>query len=166
VKRSKPHEVEIQVTPMLDMAFQLLTFFILTYQPAPIEGQFALNLLPASPQASPDLAPAAAADDSEPTTAVEVPASLRTLTTTLYATPAGTLDRATVGDLEAGSLEELEGMLRSILEDESLPFDQALILAEPELAYEEIIKVVNIYMNLDLTKISFGVASGYGGPSL
>ena len=42
-------EIEIPITPMLDMAFQLLTFFILTYQPAPSEGQFSMNLLPAQP---------------------------------------------------------------------------------------------------------------------
>ena len=42
-------DVEVPVTPMLDMAFQLLTFFILTYHPMPAEGQFVMNLLPASP---------------------------------------------------------------------------------------------------------------------
>ena len=31
---------------MLDMAFQLLTFFILTFRPAPIEGQISLRLPP------------------------------------------------------------------------------------------------------------------------
>jgi len=40
VRRSKQVEVEVQITPMLDMAFQLLTFFILTYRPAPTEGRF------------------------------------------------------------------------------------------------------------------------------
>ena len=34
-------EVELPVTPMLDMTFQLLAFFILTYQPSTVEeGQF------------------------------------------------------------------------------------------------------------------------------
>ena len=30
MKKLRPMEVEVPVTPMLDMAFQLLTFFILT----------------------------------------------------------------------------------------------------------------------------------------
>ncbi len=34
---------------MLDMAFQLLTFFILTFRPAPIEGQISLRLPPPIP---------------------------------------------------------------------------------------------------------------------
>ena len=46
-------EIEIPITPMLDMAFQLLTFFILTYRPAPSEGQFSMNLLP--PQAATEI---------------------------------------------------------------------------------------------------------------
>lgn len=37
-------EVEIPVTPMLDMAFQLLTFFIFTYHPSELEGQMAMQL--------------------------------------------------------------------------------------------------------------------------
>ena len=39
----------MQIAPMLDMAFQLLTFFILTYKPLPTEGQFVMNLLPPQP---------------------------------------------------------------------------------------------------------------------
>ena len=48
-KRRKQEDVELNVTAMLDMAFQLLTFFILTFRPAPIEGQISLRLPP--PQA-------------------------------------------------------------------------------------------------------------------
>jgi biopolymer transport protein ExbD len=32
------------VTPMLDMSFQLLSFFIITFRPMPTEGQLAINL--------------------------------------------------------------------------------------------------------------------------
>lgn len=37
-------EVELPVTPMLDMTFQLLAFFILTYHPAAMEGQMEFTL--------------------------------------------------------------------------------------------------------------------------
>ena len=35
-KKKKEESIEIPITPMLDMAFQLLTFFILTYHPTSV----------------------------------------------------------------------------------------------------------------------------------
>jgi biopolymer transport protein ExbD len=44
-KRAEPPvEVTLPITPMLDMSFQLLSFFILTFHPMPQEGQLAINL--------------------------------------------------------------------------------------------------------------------------
>src|SRR5882762_9919615 len=37
-------EPDLPITPMLDMSFQLLAFFIMTFKPAPTEGQIALAL--------------------------------------------------------------------------------------------------------------------------
>lgn len=36
--------VELPITPMLDMSFQLMAFFIFTFRPAPSEGQIAMTL--------------------------------------------------------------------------------------------------------------------------
>jgi biopolymer transport protein ExbD len=36
--------VDLPITPMLDMAFQLLTFFIFTYHPSELEGQMEMNM--------------------------------------------------------------------------------------------------------------------------
>src|SRR2546423_10718335 len=36
--------VELPITPMLDMAFQLLMFFIMTYHPSALEGHMDLSL--------------------------------------------------------------------------------------------------------------------------
>src|SRR4051812_15284330 len=38
------NEVPLPITPMLDMAFQLLAFFIMTYNPSDLEGQLDLAL--------------------------------------------------------------------------------------------------------------------------
>lgn len=43
-QKSASPEVDLPVTPMLDMAFQLLTFFLLTYHPSSLEGQLPLTL--------------------------------------------------------------------------------------------------------------------------
>lgn len=37
-------EPDLPITPMLDMSFQLLAFFIITFRPAPTEGQLAMML--------------------------------------------------------------------------------------------------------------------------
>ena len=45
--RRKPEpgpEPNLPVTPMLDMAFQLLAFFVMTYHPSSFEGQMELSL--------------------------------------------------------------------------------------------------------------------------
>jgi biopolymer transport protein ExbD len=49
-RRKKPTEhvePDLPITPMLDMSFQLLAFFIMTFKPAPTEGQIAMSLPPA-----------------------------------------------------------------------------------------------------------------------
>ena len=46
-KRSQ-QDVELNMASMLDMAFQLLAFFILTFQPPPLESQISLRLPPAT----------------------------------------------------------------------------------------------------------------------
>src|ERR1700675_2830491 len=48
-RRKSDGAVELNLAAMLDMAFQLLTFFILTFRPAPVEGQISLRMPPAQP---------------------------------------------------------------------------------------------------------------------
>ena len=48
-KRQTQDEVELNLAAMLDMAFQLLAFFVLTFRPSPVEGQLALNMPPPAP---------------------------------------------------------------------------------------------------------------------
>lgn len=43
-REETPVDVTLPITPMLDMSFQLLSFFILTFRPMPVEGQLAVNL--------------------------------------------------------------------------------------------------------------------------
>jgi biopolymer transport protein ExbD len=42
-----PVTPDLPITPMLDMSFQLMAFFVMTFRPAPTEGQFALAAMPA-----------------------------------------------------------------------------------------------------------------------
>ncbi len=161
MKKMKHQEVEVQITPMLDMAFQLLTFFILTYRPAPMEGQFAMNLLPASPA----IAMNAAADPPKDAPQnSDVPASLKTLTTVLRANPNGTLGRVTMEETEVNGMDQLKAKLTEFLQPEGQEplFEQALIQADPQLKYEELMKVIDVFSNLKITRISFGEIDANG----
>lgn len=158
MKRLRKMEVEVPITPMLDMAFQLLTFFILTYRPAPAEGAFSMNLLPAQPATQLDAQVTAEAAASN-----ELPASLRTLDTGLSATPDGLLGRVTIGQNVVDGMDALERELTAILKDPLLPFDQALIRVDPRLSYAELMKVVDIYSRLKIVKISFAELAPFEG---
>ena len=49
-KADRPPRVDVPITAMLDMSFQLLFFFLLNYSPSHLEGQMTLAL-PSQPEA-------------------------------------------------------------------------------------------------------------------
>ena len=97
-------EVELNLAAMLDMAFQLLTFFILTFKPAPIEGQIALRMPP--PQSiTPIAGGKKAGQDTSNTDPLQ---GLNTLVVSVAANPKdGTIGSMQVGDELVGSLPQL-----------------------------------------------------------
>ena len=161
MKKLRPVEVEVPITPMLDMAFQLLTFFILTYRPAPTEGQFSMNLLPA--QQATEITKEQPKEDATPS----VDASLRTLKTILRAGENGLIGEMTLADKPITGLPELKTELESFVNDPVLSFDQAVISVDPQLRYSEVMKVIDVFSSLKpkpLTKISFSeLVDGPGG---
>ena len=148
----KPEEnISIPITPMLDMAFQLLTFFILTYHPAPSEGQFGMNFLPSAPAT--DFRAQATAEAATPNDSI--PAALRTLPTILRSGEGGKLGRVTLGEQEIQGMDALKRELTLILKDPTLPFDQTVIKVDPNLRYEELIRVIDVFSSLKVNKIDF-----------
>ncbi|WP_165219473.1 ExbD/TolR family protein [Aquisphaera insulae] len=143
-KRPKVDEPNVPIAPMLDMAFQLLTFFVLTYRAAPQEGQFVMSLLPASPATAMAAAPAAA--ETNPASS-DLPVSLRTLPTTLRAGDGGRLAQIVVesAEIPSDNKEALTQALLKYLEDPDLPFDQTLIRVDPNLKYSELMTVIDAF---------------------
>ena len=91
-KKKRSHgEVELNMAAMLDMAFQLLAFFILTFNPSPVEAEISLRMPPpkAAPgqvsQLPPDLQPPIPDEEGQ-----EVPISV-------YSTADGEISRIMVG---------------------------------------------------------------------
>jgi biopolymer transport protein ExbD len=155
-KKKKSHEeIQIPITPMLDMAFQLLTFFVLTYKQMPTEGQFVMNLMPAAPATDLRAKSPTEAEATNP----DIPATLKTLPTLLRAGDGGALGRVTLGEIDVQGMDALKRELKTILEDPTLPFDQALIKVDPDLRYSELMQVIDVFSALKVTKISFAELS-------
>jgi biopolymer transport protein ExbD len=51
-KTGAPDKVEQQMTPMIDIVFQLLAFFVMTFKVASPEGDFNISMPSAAPQAA------------------------------------------------------------------------------------------------------------------
>jgi biopolymer transport protein ExbD len=160
-------DVELNLASMLDMAFQLLAFFILTFRPSPIEGQLSLHLPPAVPQTNvqaerPDVAEAADAG-----------ATAKTLEVSVFADAAGEVASAQVGlrmafqgPADAANLHKLDQKLHEAFAFEGSPFEQIVIRVAPNLRYEELMKVIDVCTRQKtadgqmLRKISFVEMSG------
>lgn len=145
-KKRESGEVELNLAAMLDMAFQLLTFFILTFKPSPIEGQVALRLPP--PQAiagatRPQNAKKPGEDESDTSPVIAVP----TLVISAFANPDGTLNSLAVGETAVGKdryLQALNNKLQTVLGDPANGFDQVIVQVSSDLHYAELMRVVEV----------------------
>jgi biopolymer transport protein ExbD len=134
-----PDEIAFPVTPMLDMAFQLLAFFILTYQTPSRETRIDLYL-PAAPVALPR-APAAPARSVSERRRAE--SDLETdLKVVARADPRGGLASLTLAGVAVPGPEALGDRLRryaEVLGDEPL---RVLLVADDRLRYAEAARVL------------------------
>ncbi len=170
-KRRSEEEVTLNVTAMLDMAFQLLAFFVLTFRPPPGEAQIYLKLPPAQPVAGFSGTQSAGQDDTKDAKDVK-PA--KSLTVTLLDRNTGSITDVKVGipsvsmkDIPYNDLEsELKVYFRAKDENEAGgqkgavgDYEQVVINASPTLRWDEVMKVMEL-----CTK--FTTASGDKLPSV
>jgi len=157
-KKRKQEDIELNVTAMLDMAFQLLTFFILTFRPAPVEGQVLLRMPPPQPIAGLRAGEAAgnSAENRNPL------ADLNTLVISAVANDTGGLRQLAVGETQmSNSLNALDSKLGMLLGDEGSAFDQVIIQVDSRLRYDELMQVIDVCTRQKLpsgeplTKLSF-----------
>ena len=139
-KRRGAENVELNLAAMLDMAFQLLTFFILTFKPAPIEGQITLRMPP--PQA---ITPVAGGQDAGKDTKNTDPLKgLKTLTISVMPNDSGGIGQMMVGDQMASTPARLNERLHDIFSNEGSPFDQVIIQAGSNLRYDALMSVIDV----------------------
>jgi biopolymer transport protein ExbD len=158
-------EVNLPITPMLDMAFQLLTFFIFTYHPSGLEGQMDLNLPSektaaakekdqADPQSKPDKA-----QDLVP------PSDLTVIVRTQQ-------DGVNNGIISALTLEQASGQkpvndLKALEEElseakKTAPNDAIKIQGDGKLKWSAIVQVMDVCRKAGFNNISFVPPPDFG----
>lgn len=139
-KKNRGHnEVELNVAAMLDMAFQLLAFFILTFKPSPIESQIMMRL--------PAEKPVTQATSTQVDSAQPVEDEGLVISISIYATPEGEIEKLQIGErvIAAPTLEELLPAFRAALADiVELGCDTVSIRVAEDLRYERLMQVVDI----------------------
>jgi biopolymer transport protein ExbD len=156
-RRRSQERVELNLAAMLDMAFQLLTFFILTFRPAPVEGQISLRMPPAQP-VSPVQTEVQAGDNADNTDPVQ---GLNSLVISVIPNDAGAIGSMAIGESPSGTLAGLNDRLKTVLSDAASPFDQVVIQVGSGLRYDALMGVVDVCTRQRLpdgqrlTKLSF-----------
>jgi biopolymer transport protein ExbD len=156
-RRRTQNDVELNLAAMLDMAFQLLTFFILTFKPAPIEGEVALRLPPPKPVTVIKEGRAAGSDVSD----INPVAGVNTLAVSVFPNRAGAIESLAIGEAPIANVGQLETRLKAVLGDPGNPFDQVIIQVGSDLHYDELMRVIDVCTKQTLpsgeklTKLSF-----------
>lgn len=145
-RRKKMENVELNLAAMLDMAFQLLAFFVLTFKPVPVEGHLQMHLPP--PVALTKVDPNQSQDDGSGS---GDNTHLETLKVFVSSDAAGDVSLIKVGmkpivqgRLNRRLLQRLNDHLKSIFDIQMIPFDRIQIVADPRLRYEELMKIVDV----------------------
>ena len=156
-RRKSEGAVELNLAAMLDMAFQLLTFFILTFHPAPVEGQISLRMPPPQP-ISPAKSAVQAGANEQNTNPVQ---GLNSLVISVVPNSAGGIGSMAIGEGVVATLGGLNERLKTVLSDQASPFDQVVIQVGSGLHYDALMGVVDICTRQKLpngqklTKLSF-----------
>ncbi len=147
-RQHSSENVELNVTAMLDMAFQLLAFFILTFRPGPVETAVQLHLPPAE-------AVAIGGEHRSGKEPIDLshfqPAGINTLRINLFSASGG-LDRMTINDLPAETFDVLRDRMRTMLTSPDSPIEQVVVQASESLKYDEVMKIVGICLEQKLPK--------------
>jgi biopolymer transport protein ExbD len=144
-RRRQEEGVELNLAAMLDMAFQLLTFFILTFSPVSQETGFHFHMPPPMPVAGP---PGPSTRPGDNRAAADL-GPLETLTVSVLASPDGHIRQIAIEDTVVGQ-RDLAERLRAIFADRVAGFQQVLLQVDSRLAYGELMQVIDICSRIRL----------------
>jgi biopolymer transport protein ExbD len=134
------------MTPMIDVVFQLLVFFLFTFRIAPIEGEIGVNMPPADMGSS----------------VSQTPPEFEMIPVLLFADDQGELESIKVEDnqvedSDARGLDNLTALLTAQKADVELAGKEIEIEidADPRLRYFWVIRGVNAIQRADIDAINF-----------
>ncbi len=141
-RKKRAHgDVELNLAAMLDMAFQILCFFILTFKPAPVEGDIILKLPPPMPTTIVAGGEKAGSNEDNKNPVQ----GLNTLLVTVLSTPSGSVKGIMVGDAEVpGALAGLDFKLKKVLTDSATGFEQVMLSVDQRLHYDSLMQVIGV----------------------
>jgi biopolymer transport protein ExbD len=159
-------EVDLPITPMLDLAFQVLLFFVATYHPSQLEGQMELNL--------PDTAQTQAAtpEEADPTKSSqgdpELPAEITVVLKTQVGSSAGKISRISIqerqGTKDVDNGEELRKYLVEARKGLANQKD-IKIQADGTLKYGHVMEIMDMCSRAGFTNVGFGPPADVAGPN-
>lgn len=123
-------KIDLQMTPMIDIVFQLLTFFVMTFKVVVPEGDFNIKMPLAAPSSGP------------PDESLSLQVKLR-----LTSGGDGTLSGIQMNDTNVGGINDLRGRILGLVGTETGPNSVAAgteieIDADYDLKYEYVIAVI------------------------
>ncbi len=139
-KKRPQGEVELNMAAMLDMAFQLLAFFILTFRPSAVEAQVSLRMPPA--KATSDGQSGTFELDKAPDEDVT-----NYLTVRVISREGGEIGRIEIGGEGMpgdGDPRQVMASLNARLAQKIAPFEGITLQASRDLVYERLMQVVDI----------------------
>lgn len=144
--RKKATTVDLNLAAMLDMAFQLLAFFILTFRPAPVEGYLSMHLPPPIP-----ITNVQSKDQNQQGGDGGDLSGLEKLDLYITANSLGEVSQIKVGNkpvvqgrLNPAAVSSLKQNLKEIFLVQAIPFDRIQLVVDDKLHYEELMKVIDV----------------------
>ena len=150
-RRQPPDYVEpdLPITPMLDMSFQLLSFFIMTFRPAPIEGQIAMTL--PKEEGGPSIAFPSPSDDTPVKFIARVEANSDGTIRKLSLKEAGTANDPTVF---GASVPAFRDELRKLFDQNKSKPSKLTLEIEPKLAQAYVVQLLDVGIQAGFTDIA------------
>lgn len=151
---STAESAELNLTSFLDLIFNILAFFVITFDPGKPEKNFDLSLPP--PKEGKSTASASGAFELP----IGEPALFEDVTITLSAGPGGSLSAIRLGGnvIQGGTLKlvsELRAIAGSVGAATGNSLEAANIVADPSLQFTHIISIVDACHQANIHKVNF-----------